>query len=54
MEQQSPIVGTIGGYQYHAGIQTQRPAHHYTPRIIAWHQQACIPGECGNILWWGE
>ena len=54
MVKKSAIVGTIGGYLYYACVITTRPQWHYTPRVIGWHEQAIIPAECNNILWWGE
>jgi len=51
MERQAPLAGAAGGYLYHARVDTQRPADHYTPRIVPYHPAARPPLEMPAILW---
>jgi starch phosphorylase len=45
------IPGAVNGYIYHARVSAQRPAAHYTPRIVPGHVAAAVPMEAGFILW---
>jgi starch phosphorylase len=45
------IPGAVNGYIYHAEVSAQRPAGHYTPRIVPGHVAAAVPMEAGFILW---
>jgi starch phosphorylase len=45
------IPGAVNGYIYHAEVSAQRPAGHYTPRIVPGHLAAAVPMEAGFILW---
>jgi starch phosphorylase len=40
-----------GNYEYTAAVPSSRPAHHYTPRAIPYHQNAFIPLEIPLITW---
>ncbi len=46
-----PIAGQVGGYAYHASVSAERPAWHYTPRIIPYHPAVRVPLENAGILW---
>jgi starch phosphorylase len=35
-----------------AFVATTRPASHFTPRVIAHHEQACVPAESAQIHWY--
>jgi len=54
MERGANIPGAVNGYRYAATIATQRPASDFTPRIIAHHPHARVPGENHHILWWSR
>jgi starch phosphorylase len=45
------IAGAVNGYIYHAEVSAQRPAGHYTPRIVPGHMAAAVPMEARFILW---
>lgn len=45
------LVGSAGGYLYAAAAPANRPASHYTPRIIPAMEGAFVPLECAEILW---
>jgi starch phosphorylase len=51
MTQSGPIANQVGGYAYHADVSQERPASHYTPRIIPYHPAAYVPLENASILW---
>jgi len=44
--------GTNNGYIFSVHIDTNRPANHYTPRIIPQLEEAEIPLEANQILWY--
>jgi starch phosphorylase len=52
MERTGPIHGAVNGHAYRARAPADRPASHYTPRIVPRHPEARVPAECGRILWW--
>ena len=39
------------GWIFTAQVSSQRPAKHFTPRIIARHPDLAIPLECAAIRW---
>ncbi len=45
------VAGAVHGYVYHRRLDTQRPPEHFTPRVVAWHPEACLPGEAIHIHW---
>jgi starch phosphorylase len=51
MTVRADIPGAVNGYIYHAEVSAQRPAGHYTPRIVPGHVAAAVPMEAGFILW---
>jgi starch phosphorylase len=51
MTRQRAIPGTLGGFFFHAAVSSERPAEHYTPRIVPWHCHALVPAEESSILW---
>jgi starch phosphorylase len=52
MVKEEKLAGAINGYSYSALIPAQRPAFHYTPRIIPSFKGAAIPLEANQILWY--
>lgn len=42
---------TIEGYIYQADVTGERPAEHFTPRIVGANPSACIPLEDSHIMW---
>ncbi|MCW8129797.1 MAG: alpha-glucan family phosphorylase [Planctomycetota bacterium] len=51
MSNSGPIPGTVNGFTFHASVPARRPADHYTPRIVPFHEHVCVPMEMGNIHW---
>ncbi|HUW51064.1 MAG TPA: alpha-glucan family phosphorylase [Sulfuricella sp.] len=51
MECQAGIPGATHGYIYQCFIATERSAADFTPRAVAWHQEARIPAEVNLIHW---
>jgi starch phosphorylase len=45
------LIGAINGYEYTACVLAERPAEHFTPRLIPFHPDAVIPLEAPQILW---
>jgi starch phosphorylase len=45
------LAGSRGGYRYHAAIPTQRPAEHYSLRVIPAHPHVHWPLETGLVCW---
>jgi starch phosphorylase len=39
------------GLTYSAFVATTRPSSHFTPRVIPFHAEACVPAEAGQIVW---
>ena len=52
MQRLNSIPGTLNGYLYRARLTTTRPYGEFTPRILAYHADACIPAENNLIQWW--
>ncbi len=52
LNRSAALAGTANAYLYTGAVPADRPAFHYTPRIIPAHPQACVPLEAGFILWY--
>ncbi len=46
------IPGAVNGYVYEATVPADRPAEHYTPRLVPNHAHANIPFEEAHITWY--
>ena len=44
------LIGS-GGWPFSAGVVSQRPAEHFTARVIPRHAELAIPLECARIKW---
>ncbi len=51
MQMTNAIVGAVNGYSFSGSVPADRPANHYTPRIVPYHPQAFIPHEDQHIFW---
>ncbi len=51
MARQGTIPGAVKGYVFFADCPSDRPADHFTPRIVPFHSEARIPLEESLILW---
>jgi glycogen phosphorylase len=51
MRHEERMLGTVNGHRYRASVPDQRPAEHFTARIVPYHPEAIIPMECNKILW---
>jgi starch phosphorylase len=51
MTRGASIPGAANGFIYSASVSTMRPAEHFTPRVIAFHPEACVPTESALIAW---
>lgn len=51
MERKGAIPGAVNGYFYAAEVPADKPAEHYSPRIVPYHADACVPLEDGHIFW---
>lgn len=51
MSRQHAIHGTVNAFLYTAQVPAARPAEHYTPRILPFHEDAILPLECTRICW---
>lgn len=54
MRHQERLHGVVNGHIYLAAVPDQRPAEHFTPRIVPYHPEAFIPMECAKTLWYGK
>jgi starch phosphorylase len=52
MERNVTLPGTVNGYLYSVRIEARRSANDYTPRIIPAFEDASIPMEAQQILWY--
>jgi starch phosphorylase len=52
MERKAPFQGAVNGYIYETTVPGDRPADHYTPRIVPDHFHANIPAEEAHIKWY--
>jgi len=46
------LPGAAGGFLYGATVQTDRPAEHFTPRVVPYHEDAMVPGEVAFVTWY--
>ena len=51
MTSQGPLPGTTHGYSFVATTSTQRPAEHYTPRVVPASALAILPFELPVVTW---
>lgn len=51
MTQGEAIPGSVHGYVYQARVPATRPAWHWTPRVVPYHPEACVPMEATWITW---
>lgn len=51
LERTAPLTDASRGFLYRAQVSAQRPAQHYTVRVLPRHPQARIPIELPFILW---
>ena len=51
MARGDPVSGAINGYIYRASVPASRPEWHFTPRVTAYHPEACTPIESALVLW---
>ena len=51
MEKGEAVTGAVNGWVYQASVKKDRPADHYTPRVVPHHAEALIPLEAPEILW---
>jgi starch phosphorylase len=51
MAQTRPLPGAVQGFLYAATVATERPAEHFTPRIVPFHEEAAVPLEAPWVLW---
>tara|TARA_R110000787_G_scaffold220068_1_gene328801 strand:+ start:23678 stop:26215 length:2538 start_codon:yes stop_codon:yes gene_type:complete len=42
----------VDSHIYRADVVTSRPPSHFTPRASPYHEQALVPQELADILWW--
>lgn len=52
MERKAALQGAVNGYVYETTVPADRPADHYTPRLVANHRHANIPAEEAHIKWY--
>ncbi|MBI4902569.1 MAG: alpha-glucan family phosphorylase [Acidobacteria bacterium] len=45
------LPGVTGGYCYQADVSADRPATHFTPRVVPHHPDVPVPLEDSHILW---
>jgi glycogen phosphorylase len=51
MERGEQLTGSVGGYLYSARTPATRSDHDFTVRVVAYHPEASVPLEAGEILW---
>lgn len=51
MQREGRMHGVVNGHIYRAAVPAERPAEHYTPRIVPHHPEAFVPMESARILW---
>jgi starch phosphorylase len=52
MERKAALQGAINSYVYETTVPADRPADHYTPRLVADHPNAKVPAEEVHIKWY--
>ena len=45
------VSGTTSVYRYRVAIDTERPAAHFTPRLVPFHEAVLVPGERSLVTW---
>ncbi|MGO8751830.1 MAG: alpha-glucan family phosphorylase [Thermoguttaceae bacterium] len=53
MQCEGRMHGVVNGYIYRAAVPAQRPAAHFTPRIVPHHPEAFVPLESTRTVWQG-
>jgi glycogen phosphorylase len=53
MERRESLIGAENSYTYTASVSANRPAAHFTPRLIPYYRAASVPLEAAPILWYG-
>jgi starch phosphorylase len=51
MDRGDLLTGSVGSYLYLARTPATRSAGDFTPRVVAYHPEALVPLEAGEILW---
>lgn len=51
MTRGAELIGSKNAFLYSASVRADRPADHFTPRLIPSHPGALVPLECNRILW---
>lgn len=51
MQHEGRMPGVVNGHIYRAAVPAERPAEHYTPRIVPHHPEAFVPTESARIVW---
>jgi starch phosphorylase len=51
MRRDGCLHGVVNGHLYRATVPAQRPAEHFTPRIVPYHPDAILPMESARIAW---
>jgi starch phosphorylase len=52
LRRDAPLPGAAGGFHYVGVVPADRPAAHYTPRVVPSHPDAMIPAEARMIRWY--
>ena len=52
MERKAALAGSVNGYIYETTVPADRPADHYTPRLVPDHCHAKLPSEEAHIKWY--
>jgi starch phosphorylase len=52
MERKAAFPGAVNGYIYENTVPADRPADHYTPRLVPDHCHVNIPAEEAHIKWY--
>ena len=50
-ERDGAIPGAFNGYRYTGSVPADRPAEHYTPRMVPYHPDAILPLEAPEVFW---
>ncbi|HET7204302.1 MAG TPA: alpha-glucan family phosphorylase, partial [Steroidobacteraceae bacterium] len=54
LRRDTPIAGSAGGFLYVGEVPGDRPAAHYTPRVVPEHPEALVPAEARMIRWFPD
>jgi len=54
MIRRRPIDGVVHGFVYQMSVAADRPANHFTPRVVPYHAQSFVPLEASQSLWYGQ